>query len=115
MDDVVVGAIELTLERALERLDLRPQVGLGRGHAEHADRALALHVRLLALTHDQQIDRVERRQRTDHVAELNSGTPRPRDRAESRQQDAGHATSIPRSVSSVLALNKITGCDNPIP
>ena len=94
MHDIVVGAIELALERALERLDLRPQVGLVGRHAQHPHRSLALDVRLVTFTHHQEIDGVERRQRADHVAELDPRAPWPRHRTKSRQQHPGHGGTI---------------------
>ena len=91
--DVVVGPVELPLERALKRLDLRPQIGLVGRHPQHADRPLPLDVGLLALAHHQQIDGVHRRQRPDHVPELDPGPARPWHRGEPGQQHAGHGSN----------------------
>jgi hypothetical protein len=92
--DVVVGALELAAQRALERLDLGLEIGLGRWYPEHANRALALDVTLITFAHDQKVDRARRRQRTDDVSQLDTGSARPRHRAETGQQDAGHRAYI---------------------
>ena len=90
MDDVVIGAIELPLERTLERLDLRARIGIVHRDAQDADGALALDVRLITFLHDQEVHGVHRRQRSDDVAQLDARAPWSRHRAETGQQDPGH-------------------------
>jgi formate-dependent phosphoribosylglycinamide formyltransferase (GAR transformylase) len=92
--DVVVGAIELALERALERLDLGAQVRFVRRYAQHAHRALALDIGLLALAHHEQIDAVQRRERPDHVPQLDTRAAWTRHRAEPGEQHAGHSSIV---------------------
>lgn len=90
MDDVVVGALELPAERALEGLDLRAQVGVVGRHPQEPAVALALDVGLVAVAHHQEVDGVAGGERAHDVAELDAGAGRPGDRAEAGDEDPGH-------------------------
>src|SRR5262249_54710357 len=102
VDDVVVGALELAAQRALEAEDLAAQIGIRRRYPQEAALPLPFDVGLITLAAHQQIDDVIRRQRADDVSQLHPGPRRRGDRAEAGDEDAGHGSCWlwrPRSAS----------------
>ena len=90
VDDVVVRAVELAAQRPLERLDLGADVVVVGRHPQDPHGALTLDVGLVGVPDDQQIDRVLRRQRADHVAELDAGAAGAGHGAEAGDEHARH-------------------------
>jgi len=88
--DVVVGALELAAQRALEGLHLGREIRVVRRHAKEAAVALALDVRLIAVADDEQIDGVPGGERAHDVAQLDAGACGSGDRTEAGDQDARH-------------------------